>query len=96
MSHALTLVELLGFLQKLLLFLLDNWHLKNLVTVWSSFWIYMEHHFDHAPKINRIVLGDSHDLASTYSLEETLHAACLKWRLQGDHLIQNTAKRPYI
>lgn len=96
MRLTLIQVHLDRFVHVLSLFLHDNGQLKKLRGVRPQVRIHLKQQLDYLPQIVRVGLGYARDLTGADSLEQAFHAVGLEWRLQGDHLVQHAAERPYV
>ena len=57
---------------------------------------HVEHHLYHGVEVLRVLLGQALVLPFKDAFEQTLHILCLERRPKCNHLVDDTAQRPYI
>lgn len=95
--ECLVLVFFLVKISKIFLFSLGkNWMFYQLWTCRSFLRIDLYHNLEHGVDIWGEVLWHLGEYSFQDLFVKSLHVLCLKWRLQGNHFVDNTAQTPYV
>lgn len=78
-------VELVGAADEL-------WHGHELVARWSLGGVHGEHDLDHLRQVPAILFRQLLVLALKDTHAQALHIVCVKWRLQGNHFVDDTTQ----